>query len=47
MNLGDDDTVSWQLTKLAKTHRALVSDALAELGLHLGQEGSAILSRQT
>ena len=31
-----DDTVSWQVTKLAKAHRALVGDALAELGLHLG-----------
>lgn len=34
----DDDTLSWQLTKLAKAHRALVSDAFAELGLHLGQD---------
>ena len=33
-----DDTVSWQVTKLAKAHRALVGDALAELGLHLGQD---------
>jgi DNA-binding MarR family transcriptional regulator len=34
----DDDTVSWQLVKLGKAHRVLVSDALAELGLHLGQD---------
>jgi DNA-binding MarR family transcriptional regulator len=34
----DDDTVSWQLVKLGKAHRALVSDAFAELGLHLGQD---------
>ena len=33
-----DDTVSWQVTKLAKAHRALVGDALAKLGLHLGQD---------
>jgi MarR family transcriptional regulator, organic hydroperoxide resistance regulator len=33
-----DDTVSWQLAKLAKAHRALVGDALAELGLHVGQD---------
>jgi MarR family transcriptional regulator, organic hydroperoxide resistance regulator len=34
----DEDTVSWQLVKLAKAHRALVSEALAEIGLHLGQD---------
>jgi DNA-binding MarR family transcriptional regulator len=34
----DDGTVSWQLIKLAKAHRALVSDAFAGLGLHLGQD---------
>jgi DNA-binding MarR family transcriptional regulator len=34
----DDDTVSWQLVKLGKAHRALVGDAFAELGLHLGQD---------
>jgi DNA-binding MarR family transcriptional regulator len=34
----NDDTVSWQLVKLGKAHRALVSDAFAELGLHLGQD---------
>lgn len=28
-----DDTVSWQVTRLAKAHRALVGDALAGLGL--------------
>jgi DNA-binding MarR family transcriptional regulator len=33
-----DDTVSWQVTKLAKAHRALFADALAELGLHVGQD---------
>lgn len=33
----DKDTASWQVTKLAKAHRALVGDALAELGLHIGQ----------
>jgi DNA-binding MarR family transcriptional regulator len=34
----DDDTVSWQLVKLAKAHPALVGDALAKLGLHVGQD---------
>jgi DNA-binding MarR family transcriptional regulator len=34
----DRDSVSWQLVKLAKAHRALVGDALAELGLHIGQD---------
>jgi len=34
----DDDTVSWQLVKLGKVHRALVGDAFAELGLHIGQD---------
>jgi hypothetical protein len=29
---------AWQLVKLAKAHRALVGDALAELGLHVGQD---------
>jgi DNA-binding MarR family transcriptional regulator len=34
----DSDSVSWQLVKLAKAHRTLVGDALAELGLHIGQD---------